>query len=470
MNKRARNIWLVALGAVLVTVAIAWLPNQANRQSSHGGRQAAAPEDSVDIPAGSTDRQTAPAPPETSYQSPGTVEALQEEEIAVAKRLLEDLPDVTNSMALMGQVYSNQGNMDEAAKWLQKCLDMNPKRSDIYSILGDIALLTGEYQEAATSFQQALTLSPTAQAVHDKLAESFMGLGKISEAIETLEACLKASAGSSQTYWRLGQAYLQLKDYPEAKKRYEKAIAIQPDFRKAYYGLATACARLGQKDLSRQYMQQFQGLKDEHMKARADWILGSYDDLALARQSVAWTFIEVGKVYDRNQYPRKAEQLWQKATVLDPKNRDCRMHLALQYLSNSQPQKALEMCRQIGGIEPEKADTHVMTGIIHSGLKRLGDAERAFSTAIDLAPKHPEAYRRLANLYLGTNRNLTKARTLAETVVKLQPTAGNYETLCQARDRTGDFAGALSAIEKAIALDPENARYKGILQWMKTRK
>jgi Flp pilus assembly protein TadD len=122
------------------------------------------------------------------------------------------------------------------------------------------------------------------------------------------------------------------------------------------------------------------------------------------------------------------------------------------------------------GIEPDRADTYLMTGIIYSRVKRLDDTQPAFDKAIEQAPQQPEAYNKQASLYLGANRKLPKARALAETAVQLQPVAINYVTLCQARDRTGDFAGALSAIERAMALDPDNAKFRRIYEWMKNRK
>ena len=479
MNKRRnRNVWLIMSGCLLAAAALVFMYIQTSSPMPNRKNQIASAEDPVEAPANSTNdrrqkdpsEKTATLPSIPKYTPPESVEALYEEETAVAEQLLEDLPNATNSMALMGQVYHNHGNMDEATKWLERCLALNPTRADVYSALGEIVLLKGEYEKAGTLFHKALEISPRMRGVHNNLAHALMGYGKIEEAVVAIENGIKIFPKVSQSYWMLGQAYLQLKEYPKAKENYEAAIALQPDYGEAFYGLASTCARLGQTDQSRQYMETFKNLKSEHMKARADWITRSYDDLALAYQSAAWTFMEAGSIYNEHKSAGKAEQLWRKAAVLDPKNKECRMHLAMLCLSNSRQKEALQLSEQIRRIEPDKADTYLMTGIIYSRLKRFDDTEQAFGKAIELAPKHPEGYCRLASLYLGANLNLPKARALAETAVQLQPIASNYVTLCQARDRDGDFSGALLAIERAMTLDPENAKYRNIYAWMKTRK
>ncbi len=409
-------------------------------------------------------------PSEPLYTPPASVEAMYEEQAAVAACLLEDLPDAANSFALMGQVCNNQGNMEEAEIWLGRCLELNPNRADVYSALGEIALLKGAYEKAAAFFDRALGVSPTLGGGYNNLARALMGHGKIDEAIPALEKGIEVSPRNSQGYVLLGQAYLQLKEYPEAKKNYQAAIAIQPKSREAHYGLAMACARLGQKDQSGQSMETFKSLKAGHRKARAAWIVRSYDDLDMATQSTVWTFVEAGRIYDRHQNPQKAEQLWRKAAILDPRNKECRMHLALRRLASNRQQEALELCKQIEDIDPDKADTYLMTGTIYLRLERFTDAEQAFAKAIERAPRHPEGYCRLASLYLGAKPNLPRARALAEAAVQLQPIARNYLMLCQARDRTGDLAGALSAIERAMDLDPNTAKYRQIREWLEKRE
>jgi cytochrome c-type biogenesis protein CcmH/NrfG len=56
---------------------------------------------------------------------------------------------------------------------------------------------------------------------------------------------------------------------------------------------------------------------------------------------------------------------------------------------------------------------------------------------------------------------------LARKAVALKPTALNYYVLSNACDKSGDYQGALQAIEQAIQLEPGNAQYKQAYQRIK---
>jgi tetratricopeptide (TPR) repeat protein len=86
----------------------------------------------------------------------------------------------------------------------------------------------------------------------------------------------------------------------------------------------------------------------------------------------------------------------------------------------------------------------------------------------ELTPNWAEGYRSLAELYLRSNRNLDQARQLMNKAVELQPSAGPYFLLAIARANTNDRAGALEAIQRAVALNPEEKRYQQVLQQLQS--
>jgi Flp pilus assembly protein TadD len=71
---------------------------------------------------------------------------------------------------------------------------------------------------------------------------------------------------------------------------------------------------------------------------------------------------------------------------------------------------------------------------------------------------------------LNAGRKLDEARSLAQTAVRLEPSAASFLVLGEACDRNGDRQGALSAMERAIALEPGNDQYRRIYGWLKQRK
>lgn len=447
---------------VVVIMGLLWrtvCKSQSREQSSQKNKASIASRQS-DSATLSTEPNLAPAEQDR---------ALRQEQLEVARRLLAAFPDDTNAAFLMGMVSFEQGNVVEAQGHLERSLKLLPNRADAYDHLGRAALLKGQYDKAVTLFGKAIENDPNMPGVHFRIAKAHVFLGKLKEAISELQKDIEISKGTSESYCLLAETYLQLKEYQKAKENYEAAIKIRPNYTKAYYGLATACARLGLKDECRQSQQKFKQLETEDRKAGRHW-RQVLEPLKVTRQSVAHTHTDIGRVYHAHGYKDKAEQLLLKAAMLDPNNVECRFHLAALYLQEHRLLDALKLYEQLTQIDPQGGISYFFIGNINTQLNRIDNAEKAYRKVIEVAPKRSDGYRALAQLYLQANRNLRQAKTLASRAVELEPIAPNYFILAAACDKNGDSAGTLSAIERAIELDPNNAQYRRTHRLIQERK
>jgi len=318
-----------------------------------------------------------------------TVAALKKQEIEVAKKLTDDFPDSADAIGLLGMVYQAHGNTAQALKCWEKCLELNPNLADVYDHMGRVALQAGEHEKAATLWRKSLQAAPRIPGVHNRLARALLNLGKPKEAIAVLKKGIEVFPKQSQGYYLLGEAFLQLNEHEKAKTCYQRAVAIRADHTQAYYGLATVCMRLGQRDKAREHMAKFKNLKDRHHNADRDRE-DNYDDLQVTRRSLAQTHTDAAGVYARRRNAPKAEEHWQKAAVLDPKNTVCRMQLAALYRSTAREREALSMCEQLREIDPNNAVTHLNIGILHAQLKEYDAALRAVERAIELEPDNAQ--------------------------------------------------------------------------------
>ena len=396
--------------------------------------------------------------------------ALKKEERELAERIMKEFPDSEGPIILMGNVLQRHGNAAESLKLWKKALEMNPKRADIYKSMGWLAMGKGKYEEAIAYWRKALEIQPQLADVHNAIARALMGLGRGKDAIEELEKDIQISPRSSTSYFLLGQGYLQQKEYEKAKKNYEMAIILAPNFTNAYYGLFTACARLKQTDLAQKYKVTFERLKDEDMKVLKDRN-DAHSDLVEMRKGVAETYMSAGQIYlESATGGQRAEELFKRATVLDPNNTAPLVQLAAMYQKNNRAAEAIEMFKKVVGIEPDNLPCLLNIGLLYSQLRRTADAEESFRKVISLAPKSSNGYRELAQLYLKMGIELKQARQLAEKAVELEPIAVNYMVLSRACDKNGDMPGALAAIKRAVELEPANARYQEIYQKIRQRK
>ena len=269
----------------------------------------------------------------------------------------------------------------------------------------------------------------------------------------------KPNIATPVAYRTLGQAYQRLGEHAKAKERYEAALALKPDFAGACYGLIAVCARLGEREKAKEYQTRFNAIKAAGQK-QGRRVRSAWDPLAITLQNVAKTHTDVGRVLNAQGDGAGAKKLWRRAAELDPKNAACRAFLGMLYRQANETPKALAMYEQAIRIEPENGELHQNAGMLYVRLNRLDEAEAAFKKVISLAPRRSEGYFGLARLYLLSGRNLDEALPLAHTAVRLAPVASNYATLSQVCEKTGDHAGALQAIERAVSLAPNDARYR----------
>jgi tetratricopeptide (TPR) repeat protein len=397
------------------------------------------------------------------------IAALKTEEIQLTQQLLRDFPGSDATLAFVGSVYGQHGNNTEAIKLMNKALELNPNRPDVYDALGWLAFSRGAHEEAITHWRRALEIGAKLPGLRSSIAFSLMALGRHMEAIEQLKDNVQIFPKSVYSHFLLGQAYLQQKDYKNANKHYEAAVKLDQNYVNAYYGLFTAYSRLKQQDKAREYMAIFKKLKAEEMKALKTYDK-LYDDLVATRQTVAENQILAAKIYQAGGRSDKTEELLQKAITLDPENPTYLTELARLYSATNRLVEALKIYKRTSEIEPQNPAWFLNIGAISATLKRFNDAEEAFREVIKLAPQDSSGYRELAWVYLTTKKSYDEARKLAEEAVKLENTAANYYLLTYAYDMNGDRTNALKAAEKAIQLDPGNLEYKQNYQRIKNRK
>ncbi len=394
--------------------------------------------------------------------------ALKKEELEFTEQLIREFSNSEDPLVLMGNVYRKQGNSAEAEKYWKKALELNPERPDVYIGMGWTAFEKAEYDKAIVFWRKALEINPKIPAVHNSIAQTLIVLGRYDEVIKEAEEELKISPKSSLSYFLLGQGYLKLKEYDKAKKYYETAIELQPDYMNVYYGLFTVCSRLKLQDEAGKHLAIFKKLKAEDSKVLTDRNK-AFDDVVLIRKMLAEIYSDAEHIYYEKGNFQEAEKLLQRAVTLDPNNTEYLMKLGSMFQSSNRLPDALHIYGRVNQIEPDNILSRWNTGVISMQLKQFNDAEKVFKKVITLDPKFSGGYRELAHLYLITGTNLSEAMKLAKTAVVLEEIADNYFILSWAYDINGDVANAVSALKRALELDPGNLQYQRMYERIQKR-
>jgi len=423
------------------------LPQEASRTAgtSHGSSPSSA------TGTASSAGQTAP-PVEASF----TVEALRKEAFDVGRRAIKDFPRSTGPLLLMGKLHHQFGNRAEAVKCWQEVLKRDPKRADVYYRLAEIAAEKDDHEQAAEFCRKARRIDPRLKGVHQRLGQALLELGNPQDAVEALQEEIRHHGEARTAYSILGQAYLELKQYESAVANYEKALEMAPDDSRACYGLTIACARLGQAEKARQFREKFSKLRaaeDESVDVRRK----TSSDLGWMRRAVSRIHVDASQaVYLKHGLPLEAERHLKRAAVLDPKSQLCRQRLVAFYVRQQRSAEAVEICQQLRQLDPDNSAYHLNAGAILASLRRLDAAEEALRKGIELAPQRPDGYHSLVQVLMYGTGKPAEARTMAEKLVDLEPTAENYYTLCRVCEMNQDFDAARAAIERAYGMVPNS--------------
>jgi len=323
-----------------------------------------------------------------------TAQELIGEAVRAARRLVERFPDDPASIDVLARLQHHFGNSAEAIDAWKRCLRLDPSFVDAYYGIGSAATSRQQYDQAAQCYRRAMALDPASPKAPIDLAYALMSQGKLTEVVAVLEESTGGGLRSMPAFLLLGQAYHQLKQYEKAKQSFETAVRIAPDYPSAHYGLAMACARLGQKDQAEKHREEFRRLEalDREGRTRADT---APDDQLSVRERLAQAYTDAGRAYARHGDDGEAEAPWRRAAALDEGNTACREDLAALYERSHREQESLLVCRELVEIDPNNADYSLNVGLLSARLGRFAAARSAVERAMELDPRNPryrEAY------------------------------------------------------------------------------
>ena len=251
---------------------------------------------------------------------PATVAALKQEAADVAERMIREFPRDPDSHALKGNACLFNGKTAEAVRSWRRCLELDPTRAGAYDGISLVAWHGGRFEEVVAACRQALKYNPDMPDVHIRLGRALMELGRTQESIAAAQRAVGLWPRSSDAHLLLGKGYMQSKEYAKARKCFVRVIEISPDHTQAWYGLATASARLGQRDKARYYQERFRramaASKADHTSLTRS--KSALSELAGQRSKTAAIYAGAAGIYRNHRNVRQAERLMQRAAIIDP--------------------------------------------------------------------------------------------------------------------------------------------------------
>ncbi len=231
--------------------------------------------------------------------------------------------------------------------------------------------------------------------------------------------------GRGLEYYRAGHS-------EAAAASFRQALAVYPDLAEAHSNLGLAY--------------EAQGMEDE--------AIASYRAALRIDPSLAVAHYNLAAAYDRLGKVPQAIKEYSNAVERDPDDVDARVRLAALLVEDRQPRRALPHARVGADQAPWRADAWTALGLALMQLDRAGEAVTAFAHAADLDPGDRDLALHLGTASLAAG-DLTAAELHLRVLTRHEPTFPEaHNNLGVVLHRRGDAAGAIGALDQALALRP----------------
>ena len=159
-----------------------------------------------------------------------------------SKRIFQSVlvKDSTNVEAIVGMAnhYGIDQNVEEAFKYINKALRINPKYRDAYVLKGSIYRMLENYTMMLSSYETAISLDP-------KYLEGYFYIGSYYEwkkdpkCIEYYTSAYNLNPKDPDLIYPLAYAYEKFSKEPEAMKYYREMAAADKSYFLAYFHLGS---------------------------------------------------------------------------------------------------------------------------------------------------------------------------------------------------------------------------------------
>jgi tetratricopeptide (TPR) repeat protein len=136
----------------------------------------------------------------------------------------------------MGAFYLNSGNVDEAIKYFNNALSLNPRFDDALCSLGLAYSMKGNFDEAIKNYQACLKVNPNYTEAHNFLGTVYEQKGLLDKAEQEFRIAIADANYRSKelAYYNLAGLYVEKNKLDEALVYAENAIEIKNNYPMGY--------------------------------------------------------------------------------------------------------------------------------------------------------------------------------------------------------------------------------------------
>jgi len=224
--------------------------------------------------------------------------------------------------ARLGQLYEDQGDLEQALKYSRKALALQPENGKYQYVVGSQLLRLGEPKEASQHLQRATEILPWHQGAHFSFGQALMRLDQEQKAqrylaqadsleqqqseIERLRTIARNNPDNPEVWKNLGDKLQEVGQLDKAKRVYSMALYLTPGDPHLRSTLAMLSAELGNTEAA----------------------VGHYRALLNQYPSFVEGWFNLGVVYARSGRDQQARRAWEEVLRQQPDHERAKAYLA----------------------------------------------------------------------------------------------------------------------------------------------
>jgi len=347
--------------------------------------------------------------------------------------------------AALGESYFTVGQVEQAVAEFKTLLRLDPS-AQAYAYLGLSSRHLGRFDEATRFLEQGLKINPDDPLILFNLGWIAKRQGRDADAEPFFARAVRLDPTYADALLEFGTLKMNQKKYAEAIPLLRRCTEVSPHPAQAYYKLAIAERNLGQLEASQRDMKVFQTLSKN--PEPAPYPLQQFFDYVQRRAALS---PEQKAQLDVRELEFEATQ--------HPDRPRTQYLLAEAYLKVGRTDEALNTIGRLDALSGGDFRTALAAGVLLARFRLYPAAIQHFQAALAANPSSDEAAYDLAAAYAQTG-DYGQARDALE---RLSPTARKTnDYLALAADvalHEGRTAEAIAGLQQAITHSPDDDQY-----------
>ncbi len=411
----------------------------------------------------------------------GLSTALQEQgqisnALKIANEALNQYPQSICINRLLGNLYIDVGDKNQAVQQYQTVTSLGSKESSDYKTLGNLYWLLNQSDKAESAYQETASILFGAQTKqYDQyLYGLYLRLGDQQRADPYIKAALDLGS-TADTYLIAGSAAARAGSDEEAAQFMTQAIQSDPD---AGYLIAAYVALgnlyLGEDKYNEAITTYQQGIRQGFYKM--DWGTDSYlrignvyDQMGNTDQALAYykdlehydpassgPYLAAAQIYKSQDNLQAALAEYEKATLANPFDTTAYLQAAEIYQQLGMDQQMLTMFQRALSLDPFNEKVWLLYGYRLLSLKDTNSALVAFKQALELKPSNAAIYVGLGTIAQAEQHWDNTLADFRQAIIHSPSSSQGYIALGDILAEISSLSNAVDAYTQAIKVDPGN--------------